>query len=85
MVGDGPQNGAKLRAIRKRTGRTQEEIAEAAGIDQSYLSLLEKEARAASDQVLDALAAALDVPVDSILRAPRPAEAVGATTPGDAA
>jgi transcriptional regulator with XRE-family HTH domain len=71
MVGDGPQNGPAVKAIRKQAGRTQEEIAEAAGIDQSYLSLIESEARPATDRVIDAIAAALDVPLDALLRKPR--------------
>ncbi|MEO3856098.1 helix-turn-helix transcriptional regulator [Acrocarpospora sp. B8E8] len=72
MLGTGPQNGPALKAIRKTAGRTQEDIAEVVGIDQSYLSLLESEARSASDAVVDALANALDVPVDALLRSPRP-------------
>jgi len=71
MVGDGPQNGPAIKVIRKRTGRTQEEIAEIVGIDQSYLSLIESEGRPAPEHILDAIAAALQVPVDSLLRQPR--------------
>ncbi len=68
MVGDGPQNGPAIKVIRKRTGRTQEEIAEAVGIDQSYLSLIESETRAATEHVINAIAKALDVPVEALLR-----------------
>ena len=68
MVVDAPQNGLAIKMIRKRTGRTQEEIAEQVGIDQSYLSLIESETRAASERVINAIANALDVPVEALLR-----------------
>lgn len=65
-----PQNGDAIRAIRRTARRTQVEIAAAAGINQSYLSLLEKEQRAASDEVIDAIAEALGVPSDALRRTP---------------
>jgi transcriptional regulator with XRE-family HTH domain len=64
------QNGPAIRAIRLSAGRTQEDIAEAAGIDQSYLSLLESENRAASADVIKAIADALKVPAESLTRCP---------------
>ena len=79
MVGDGPQNGPAVRAFRKKAGRTQEDVAEASGIDQSYLSLIEGEVKPASDRVMDAVAAALGVPVDSLLRKARPVPEPAAT------
>lgn len=72
MLGTGPQNGPALKAFRKMAGRTQEDIAALVGVDQSYLSLLESETRSASDVVIDALAGALTIPVDALLRLPRP-------------
>ncbi len=72
MVGDGPQNGPAVRAFRKKAARTQEDVAGAVGIDQSYLSLIESEIKPASDRIIDAIAAALGVPVDSLLRVARP-------------
>jgi transcriptional regulator with XRE-family HTH domain len=63
-----PQNGPAIRAIRRSAGRTQVDIAEAAGIDQSYLSLLESENRAASPDVIQAIADALGVPAEILHR-----------------
>lgn len=68
MIGAAPQNGPAIRAIRKLRGRTQEEIAAAIGVDQSFLSLLESEQRHATPHVVHAIAAALDVPPDAFWR-----------------
>lgn len=69
-----PQNGPAIRAIRRTAGRTQEEIATEVGIDQSYLSLIESERRTASDDVLEGIAKALNVP-EEILRRSTPTAA----------
>ncbi|MGW4663251.1 helix-turn-helix domain-containing protein [Streptosporangium sandarakinum] len=82
MASEVPQDGALLREIRKRARRTQKDIANAAGIDQSYLSFLESGARIASDDVLNRIATALGVPVD-LLRLPSNEAAVSASTRGD--
>lgn len=68
MIGDGPQNGPAIRTVRKLSGRTQEEIAAAVGIDQSYLSLLESEQRPATQHVVESIANALNVPADAFWR-----------------
>jgi transcriptional regulator with XRE-family HTH domain len=81
MLGTAPQNGPALKAFRLLTGRTQEDVAAAAGIQQSYLSLLESESRSATSQTMDALAEALDVPVDALLRVPRPVPVAFADEP----
>lgn len=62
------QNGAAIRAIRQRSRLTQVQLAQEAGIAQSYLSLLETERRTASNDVIDAIARALDVPADILSR-----------------
>ena len=63
-----PQNGEAIRAVRRAAKRTQVQIAAAAGIDQSYLSLLEADQRAASDEVIEAIAKALGVPAEILRR-----------------
>lgn len=77
MVSDGP-----LKEIRKQAGRTQEEIADAVGIDQSYLSLLESGARVPSDHVRGKLAEALGVPVE-VLRPALSETTTDASASGD--
>lgn len=62
------QNGTAIRAIRQSAGRTQVDIAAAAGIDQSYLSLVESEKRTASADVIKAIADALGVPAEILHR-----------------
>lgn len=68
MVHERPQDGQAIKAIRKASGRTQEELADAVGIDQSYLSLIESDNRVASDRVLKAIADTLNVPVRCLLK-----------------
>lgn len=70
-------NGAALRAIRSRTvdphtGRVYSgvRLAEAAGIQQPHLSLLERDLRDASQTTLQRLATALDVPPAALMWAP---------------
>lgn len=50
-----------LRAWRERRGLSQEAPAHSAGIDRSYVSLLENQKYAASLDMIEKLAAALDV------------------------
>jgi transcriptional regulator with XRE-family HTH domain len=50
-----------LRRLRDARGMSQESLADAAGMDRSYLSDLENEKYAASVDMLDALAEALKV------------------------
>lgn len=61
-------NGAALAAIRKRSGIRGSDLARAAGISPSYLHELEtsRKGKAAKRELLDALAAGLDVDVAAI-------------------
>lgn len=59
----------RLLLTRRKAGLTQEEVAEAAGISVSYLSMLERNARSASLDVVDALAVALKVKAPFLLGA----------------
>jgi len=54
--------GKAVRVIRAAMGLSQKEIALRAGINPSYLSLLEKEARSPSTETVRSLANALNVP-----------------------
>lgn len=55
--------GRRLKKLRQGRGMTQEQLAEAAGISVDFLSLLERGVNAPSFDTLEALAAALEVPV----------------------
>ncbi|MEE9295780.1 MAG: LexA family transcriptional regulator [Phycisphaerae bacterium] len=54
--------GQRIRRIRKQRRLTQNELAERAGINQGYLSAIERDQRDPSMRTLDALAVALDAP-----------------------
>ena len=56
--------GARLRALRCLRGWEQVQLAEAAGLDQSYISLLESDKRRMSRKAIEALSKALD-PTDA--------------------
>ena len=58
-----------LRRLRREKGVSQEELADRAKIDRSYVSALEREVYAASVDVIDKLAKALKVdPVELLMR-----------------
>jgi DNA-binding XRE family transcriptional regulator len=57
-----------LQALRKWRGKTQVALAEAAGIQQGYLSDLESGRRNGAPDTLERLARALEVPLDWIVR-----------------
>jgi transcriptional regulator with XRE-family HTH domain len=57
-----------LRQLRQAKGWSQEEIAARADITANYVSSLEREEYAASVDVLEALAAALDVEASALLQ-----------------
>lgn len=64
-------NAAALRALRQRSGMSVKDLAEAAGINASYLTNLEKGHREnPSDPVIVALAKALKVNLPAILADP---------------
>jgi len=57
-----------LRRLRKEAGVSQEELADRAEIDRTYISALEREVYAASIDVLERLAKALHVDAADLLR-----------------
>ena len=62
---------ANLRRIREERGMSQEALADAAGIDRTYVSALERELYSVSLDTLERLAAALNVPPPSLLKEPK--------------
>lgn len=64
-----------LRRLRQEQGLSQEELADRAEIDRTYISALEREVYAASIDVLDRLAKALRAdPAELLSRPPRKAK-----------
>ena len=61
---------ANLRRLRNARGFSQEELAHRAGIDRTYVSLLERCQYAASLDVVGSVAAALGVEAADLLKAP---------------
>lgn len=59
-----------LRRLRQEQGLSQEELADRAEIDRTYISALEREVYAASIDVLDRLAKALRADPADLLRRP---------------
>tara|TARA_R110001606_G_scaffold52504_1_gene130217 strand:+ start:173 stop:394 length:222 start_codon:yes stop_codon:yes gene_type:complete len=57
-----------LKTLRKRLNLSQEELADAAGIDRTYVSLLERCQYSASIDVLQRLASAMQVEPFELLR-----------------
>lgn len=62
------QNGAAIRSLREKDGYSQNGLAEAAGLTQANLSLIESERRNARVATLNKIARALRVPVAAIMR-----------------
>lgn len=60
---------ANLRNLRQERGMSQEELAYRADIDRTYISALERTVYAASIDVLERLAIALEVSPDTLLKA----------------
>lgn len=60
-----------LRALRRAQGQTQKDLATAAGVDQSFVSLIERGQRDVTLATVDAFAAALRVPALALLGGPR--------------
>lgn len=60
-----------LKAYRKAKGLSQEELAHLAGIDRTYVSLLERRIYSASIDVVQQLATALEIEPDELLKPPR--------------
>jgi transcriptional regulator with XRE-family HTH domain len=57
-----------LRKLRQTAGLSQEELAHRAGIDRTYISALERGVYAASIEVVDRLARALEVDAADLLK-----------------
>jgi transcriptional regulator with XRE-family HTH domain len=57
-----------LRVLRQRSGLSQEALADAAGVDRTYVSALEREQYSASLDTLEKLADALDVDPGELLK-----------------
>lgn len=62
------QNGMAIRHLRIKSGKKPGEFATAARISYSTLDNIENERKSASPEVLHRIAAALDVPVQAIIR-----------------
>lgn len=60
--------GKRVRTIRAKAGISQEALADAAGLDRSYMSGVERGVRNLSVLKLAAIAEALGVPASSLLR-----------------
>ena len=60
--------GLNLQALRRMRGLSQEELADRAGVHQTYLSGVERGRRNPSLVVLARLAGALDVPLGDLVR-----------------
>ena len=63
---------ANLRRLRLERGISQERLAADAEVDQAYVSDLERERGNATIDLLDKLAASLDVPIFEFFREPKP-------------
>lgn len=62
--------GKRLRELRDERGLTQEKLAELAGLERTYISQAEQGRRNTTVLTLQKLAAALDVEVTELLKAP---------------
>ena len=64
----GRQNGAAIRVIRKLSGLSAGQLADAIGIEEQSLRNIENGGRPASEAVLYAIAGRLGVPLEAITR-----------------
>ena len=64
----GRQNGAAIRVIRKLSGLSASQLAEAIGIEEQSLRNIENGSRPASDAVLYAIVGRLNVPLEAITK-----------------
>lgn len=60
-----------LRRLRRERGLSQEALADLAGVNRNYVGLLEREANAASVDILDQLATALEIDPIELLKRPK--------------
>ena len=59
--------GKELRAVRQKTGMTQEELAFKAGVDRSYISLLENDRKSPTLDMLFRICDALDARASQLI------------------
>lgn len=62
--------GARVRELRRAKGLTQEDLADASGLDRSYVGSLERGERNVSLRNIEKIAKALGVPVARLFRSP---------------
>lgn len=63
--------GAKLRAIREKLGMSQEEVAERAGVDRTYISILERGLKSPTLDTMERICAALGTLPERVIEAAR--------------
>lgn len=63
--------GARLRELRESTGRSQEQLADEAGLHRTHISLIERGQRSVRIETLERLAVALGVSLSEMLRTVR--------------
>lgn len=63
-----------LRRLRQERGLTQEALADLAGVNRNYVGLIERQENSASVDVLDQLAAALEIDPVELLKRPKKAK-----------
>lgn len=61
-----------LRLLRQANGLSQEQLAERAGLDRNYVGKLEREQNSPTVKTLEALALALQVDPETLIRRDRP-------------
>lgn len=68
--------GGRIRDLRRKAGMTLQQLADQAGISVGFLSQVERDKATPSLGTLAGLAAALGVPLDHFIAAPRPADQI---------
>ena len=63
--------GAKLRAVREKLGMSQEEVAERAGVDRTYISILERGLKSPTLDTMERICAALGTLPERVIEAAR--------------
>ena len=63
--------GAKLRAVREKLGMSQEEVAERAGVDRTYISILERGLKSPTLDTMEKICAALGTLPERVIEAAR--------------
>ena len=63
--------GAKLRALREKLGMSQEEVAERAGVDRTYISILERGLKSPTLDTMEKICAALGTLPERVIEVAR--------------